>query len=72
MQNKLSERQKIEKIYHDKKFKDDFTPGTHRGASSAYKFYWKLIRNVSGLKILDFGCGNGWLSIRLAKAGAEV
>ncbi|NHJ47921.1 MAG: class I SAM-dependent methyltransferase [Asgard group archaeon] len=33
---------------------------------------WKQIGDVKGLKILDAGCGNGYLSRLLAKKGAKV
>ena len=33
---------------------------------------WKLIGDVKGLKVLDAGCGNGYLSRKLAKKGAKV
>ncbi len=33
---------------------------------------WKQIGEVKGLKVLDAGCGNGYLSRQLAKKGAQV
>ena len=33
---------------------------------------WTLIGNVKGLTILDAGCGNGYLSRKLAQRGAKV
>ena len=33
---------------------------------------WEIIEDVKGLKVLDAGCGNGYLSRKLAKAGAKV
>ncbi len=32
----------------------------------------KSIGDVAGKKILDYGCGSGWLAVHLAKLGAEA
>ena len=65
----LSERQRIEKSYHDEKHRErtDDWYGAHRTRASDR--FWELIGRPRGLTILDFGCGNGWLSVRLAKLG---
>lgn len=73
MKNQLTERQKIEETYHDEKYKGDASPKTYKaGESRYYRFFWELIGNVNGLKVLDFGCGNGWVGVRLARAGAKM
>jgi len=33
---------------------------------------WESLGDVSGLRVLDLGCGSGWLSAQLADAGAHV
>lgn len=70
MDKSISLRQKIEREYHNSKARDKERACT--GMSAAYLFYWRLIGDVSGKKVLDFGCGNGWVGINLAKKGAEV
>ena len=66
MGNQLLQRQRIEKNYHDKKFKNGAASNNDcRGGIGAYEFYWELIGDVKGLKVLDFGCGDGWMSIWL-------
>jgi len=71
MEDKLSDRQQVEKNYHDKKYKGDLSVSDTR-ESNAYKFFRELIGDVRGLRVLDYGCGTGWMGVALAKAGAEV
>jgi len=40
--------------------------------SNAYIYALQRLGNVSGKNVLDFGCGDGYLSIVLAKRGAKV
>lgn len=72
MTGHLSDRQKAEKAYHDGKYRNKSANEPASGLDAAYGFYWSIIGDVKRLKILDYGCGNGWLSVQLAKSGAEV
>ena len=73
MTDELTERQKQEEFYHDNKYKDKSQSEVIRSsAGEYYKFFWEQLGDVKGKKILDFGCGNGWLSIGYAKDGADV
>lgn len=65
----LSDRQKQEESYHDLKYKNYVDEGPNR-EMKAYSYFRKFRKNVKNLRILDYGCGNGWLSIDLAKGGA--
>lgn len=72
LDSQLLKKQKMEKEYHDRKYKDDAESTTRYTTDRAYKFYRELVGDVNGLRVLDYGCGNGWLSIRFAKSGAKV
>ena len=73
MRKNLTERQKSEEFYHDNKANIKIRPkGNRSELSEQYNYFWKQIGDVQGKKLLDFGCGNGWVSIMYAKRGAEV
>jgi len=42
------------------------------GSSGAFEYTIKLAGDVAGKRILDYGCGSGWLSVYFAKLGASV
>jgi ubiquinone/menaquinone biosynthesis C-methylase UbiE len=42
------------------------------GSSVAFEYLMNLIGEVRGLRILDYGCGSGWLSTYFAQRGAIV
>src|SRR5688572_758875 len=35
-------------------------------------FLWRVLGNVAGQRVLDLGCGHGWLAEQLRLAGAIV
>ena len=72
MNTKLSERQIIEKSYHNKKYKGDKKFFNNSSVQSYYSFFYSLFLNVKNLKVLDFGSGDGWISFQLAERGARV
>jgi len=42
------------------------------GSMDVFCFMMKRIGSVKGKKMLDYGCGSGWLGVYLAKLGAQV
>lgn len=72
MEKKYSERQIVEKSYHDNKAHEGKLRSGDEGTSRAGQYFWSLIGQPNNLTILDFGCGNGWLSVLLGELGNKV
>lgn len=70
MESELSERQKAEKTYHNNKYRKDYE--VQYIDNNYHEYFFNLIDDVENLKILDFGCGDGWTSIKLVEKGANV
>jgi ubiquinone/menaquinone biosynthesis C-methylase UbiE len=72
----MSDRIEKEKEFHNTRFAEDTRKHLSKYysiISNASKLYEELISaNVSGKKILEYGCGEGSLSFDLAQKGAEV
>jgi len=67
---KLSEEVKIR---FNEKFKIGDTRWVHGSVDQLINtFSHQLLREVESPKLLDAGCGNGWISIHLAKQGISV
>ncbi len=67
-----SERQRVEERYHDETAVNSVS--CYRGGENGahYRFFANLIGDVAGLNVLDFGCGDGWYSIKLGMSCANV
>ncbi|MCI0558171.1 MAG: class I SAM-dependent methyltransferase [Nitrososphaera sp.] len=72
MTNMISKRQQIEREYHNKKAKEGIKPHFETQPEASYDFFWDLVGPVQGLRVLDVGCGDGWVTVSLAKKGAQV
>ncbi len=68
----LGNRQQIERDYHNQKYKDDNISSSPGFENSAYIFYQSIVDQLPFGKILDFGCGDGWVSVDLGRRGYEV
>jgi 2-polyprenyl-3-methyl-5-hydroxy-6-metoxy-1,4-benzoquinol methylase len=69
-----SYREKKEEEYHNLLHKEGIVIKGHldAGEKSYYKFFYNLIGNIYSQRILEIGCGQGWLSMKLAKEGAII
>ena len=71
----LKERQKLEENFHDARYKVSKARQNvdrKKNISRSYTCFHDLRGDVRDLKVLDYGCGDGWTSIELAKEGATV
>ena len=69
----LSQRQNIEKSYHNKKYRQNQNVyDIYAANKSYYKHFYSLVNNISGKKVLDYGCGDGWFSFEMGKKSAEI
>lgn len=61
--------------WHNQKFTEDgkaLKPGPYREIQEYFFDQYFEADRLSGLKVLDFGCGNGYYSAKLARLGAKV
>ncbi len=74
MESKFTERQRKEELYHDAAHKAGVVKRGHlnAGNTSFFKCFCELIGEVTGLTILEIGCGSGWFGTQLAHRGAKV
>lgn len=74
MNDDLKHRQEIERNYHNNKYKDNINNAVKSSDSDghAYNTFYHLIEQLKPGRILDFGCGDGWISMKLAEKGHEV
>jgi len=72
MSDDLEKRQRIERDYHNIKYEGVVFSEAAGDQSAAYAFFNDLIERLETGTVLDLGCGDGWLSIRLARKGHEV
>jgi 2-polyprenyl-3-methyl-5-hydroxy-6-metoxy-1,4-benzoquinol methylase len=69
------ERLAEEEHYHDDKYTDKIGDPAHYALNPTYSIYLKMIAglgNIKGKKILECGCGTGWITAELAALGAQV
>jgi ubiquinone/menaquinone biosynthesis C-methylase UbiE len=71
----LDERHKAESGFHDKKYSEGKGYPRHYTVNPTYPIYQRmlaLVGDLSSKAVLEYGCGEGWITKDLALAGAKV
>lgn len=73
---KMKDLHEIERIFHNKQVEEATTSKFYKFGVLEYvdNYAFSLLeeRGLTGKAIVDYGCGSGWNSFRLAKQGANV
>lgn len=69
---KVMHRQQIERDYHNSKYNNNSSLEFAGSMDYAYEFFKNKMSQFALGRVLDFGCGDGWASIMLAKKGYHV
>jgi len=71
----LASRHKAESDFHDRKYGDGEGYPRHYTVNPTYPIYQRMLTlagDQSGKIVLEYGCGEGWITRDLAKRGALV
>src|SRR6267143_870567 len=71
----LAERHKAESGFHDKKYGEGEGYPRHYAVNPTYPIYQRMMAlagDQSSRTVLEYGCGEGWITKDLALAGAKV
>jgi SAM-dependent methyltransferase len=71
----LASRHEAESEFHDKKYGEGDGYPRHYAVQPTYPVYLRMMELVGsgeGKHVLEYGCGEGWITIDLARSGANV
>lgn len=71
----LAARQESESAFHDRKYGEGEGYPRHYAVQPTYPVYLRMLEQIgdmTGQRVLEYGCGEGWITRDLAKAGAQV
>lgn len=72
----LDERLEAERAFHDHKFATGDSLPRHYQAHPTAAVFDRMLgmlgRDLTGLRVLEYGCGEGWVTSELASRGARV
>jgi len=72
--NDLTSRHASEEEFHNLKFKEHSHPAHYKFNPTARIFFKmkEMIGDITGKRILEYGCGDGWVTAQLAAMGGIV
>jgi SAM-dependent methyltransferase len=71
----LASRHESESGFHDRKYGHDEGYPRHYAVRPTYPIYLRMLDMIgdrSGKQVLEYGCGEGWITQDLARSGARV
>jgi ubiquinone/menaquinone biosynthesis C-methylase UbiE len=71
----LASRQEAESDFHDRKYGQGEGYPRHYAVQPTYPIYQRMLGmtgDCSGMQVLEYGCGEGWITRDLAQRGAKV
>ncbi|MCI0590549.1 MAG: class I SAM-dependent methyltransferase [Gammaproteobacteria bacterium] len=71
----LASRQEAESDFHDRKYGQGDSYPRHYAVQPTYPIYMRMLEmmgDMKGKQVLEYGCGEGWITRDLAKNGAIV
>ena len=71
----LASRQEAESDFHDRKYGHGDGYPRHYAVQPTYPVYQRMLGmagELSGKQVLEYGCGEGWITRDLAQSGAQV
>jgi SAM-dependent methyltransferase len=72
----LADRHEAERVFHDHKFATRDSLPRHYNANPTAAVFGRMLGmigpDLTGLRVLEYGCGEGWITAELASRGAHV